>query len=193
MSLYVTAIDAKGTITDSSSDTITTEGINGAEFMHIANDFLLKEGVVEKNNDSFLVEESGTPSENVTVNPGVAYVENDAFSFGSRSLTKYWRVVSDGSEVVTIDATSANPRIDLLCLKVDDTITPNAEATNVASLVAVKGTEASSPTVPSLPDDHILLAEIDVPFPMANITNSDITDRRSEVIHMMSQPFVIAE
>jgi hypothetical protein len=84
---------------------------------------------------------------------------------------------NDAPTVVAITtANPTNPRIDLLCMTVNDAYYTGA-LNNVVFQVVV-GTPAGSPVVPSTPANSIALAEIDVAAGALSITSGDITDLR---------------
>lgn len=178
--IQVTSINGMGAITDLGGGSFSTTGMEANDHMHISEDFINNAGVV--NTTNFLVTQASTPGKKVTVSGGIAYVLNADFSDLSLSEQKYWRVKMSGDTDVTItDNISGNPRIDVICIKVDPTATPDGEATNVASLVAVVGTPAASPTAPATPDHHLKLAEVEVSNGFSSIVNADITDYRDVV------------
>ena len=87
---------------------------------------------------------------------------------------------NDAPTVVAITtANPTNPRIDLICMTVQDAYYTGAQ-NNVIFQVIV-GTPASSPVVPALPANSIALAEVDVAAGALSITNGDITDLRTLV------------
>lgn len=81
--------------------------------------------------------------------------------------------------VPTADAT--NPRIDIICLRVDVSTDPDASADNVAIIELVQGTPAGSPSAPSTPSNAIKLAEVSVPASDTTISSGQITDSRTYV------------
>jgi hypothetical protein len=88
-----------------------------------------------------------------------------------------YNVVNNGTLNVAITAANAtNPRIDLIVVKVQDQA--YSGAVNTASIVAVTGTAAASPSPPAAPANSIILAQISVPANDTTITNSQITDQR---------------
>ncbi len=178
MAIQITAINGMGSITESGG-TYTTTGMEANDHMHISEDFILNAGVVSIIDDDFEVTQSDTPGKSVKVSSGRAYVYNSDYSIASLSEQKFWRCKSDVAEEVAIsDNTSGNPRIDIICIKVDTTATPDDEATNVASLVVVEGTPAASPSIPSTPNKHLKLAEIAVANGFVSILDANITDVR---------------
>jgi len=84
---------------------------------------------------------------------------------------------NDAAATATITtADPSNPRIDLVCITVNDaayTGSLNSVAINV-----VKGTAAGSPTVPSTPTNSIALAQVAVAAGATSITSGNITDVR---------------
>lgn len=175
--IQITSINGMGAITDLGGGSFSTTGMEANDHMHISEDFLVNAGVVSSTD--YAVSQAAAPGKKVTVAGGVSYVLNSNYSALSLSEQKYWRCKMGGTTDVNItDNTSGNARIDIICIKVDTTATPDGEATNVASLVVVEGTPAASPTVPATPDDHLKLAEVAVANGFASIVNANITDKR---------------
>lgn len=80
---------------------------------------------------------------------------------------------------VTLTVTTANPtnpRIDLVCMTVNDSY--YSGSTNNVTLQVIAGTPASSPVAPTLPDNSISLATIAVAAGALSITSGNITDTR---------------
>jgi len=176
--IQITSINGMGAITDLGGGSFSTTGMEANDHMHISEDFLDSAGVV--GSGDYAVAQASVPGKKVTVSGGTVYVLNSNYSALSLSEQKFWRAKMGGDTDVTItDNTSGNPRIDIICLKVDATVTPDGEATNVASLVAIAGTPAASPTAPAVPDDHLLLAQVAVANGFASITTANITDKRT--------------
>ena len=76
--------------------------------------------------------------------------------------------------ITTADAT--NPRIDLVCITVNDAA--YSGSLNSVAINVVAGTPAGSPTVPSTPTNSIALARIAVAAGATSITSGNITDVR---------------
>jgi hypothetical protein len=76
--------------------------------------------------------------------------------------------------ITTADPT--NPRIDLICLTVNDAYYTGA--LNNAVLQVVAGTAAGSPVAPTLPANSISLATVAVGAGATTITDANITDTR---------------
>jgi hypothetical protein len=82
----------------------------------------------------------------------------------------------DATVVAITTANPTNPRIDLICMTVQDAYYTGAQNNVIFQVVA--GTPASSPTVPSVPANSIALAEVAVAAGALSITSGNITDRR---------------
>lgn len=84
---------------------------------------------------------------------------------------------NDAAAVVAITtANPTNPRIDLLCVTVNDAYYTGA--LNNVTFQVVDGTPAGSPVVPATPANAIALAQIAVAAGALSITNANITDLR---------------
>ena len=84
---------------------------------------------------------------------------------------------NDAATVVAITtANPTNPRIDLICMTVQDAYYTGAQNNVIFQVVA--GTPAGSPVVPSTPANSIALAEVAVAAGALSITTGNITDRR---------------
>lgn len=166
MSIYVRAIDGM-------------ENHTAADLRAAVGDLVNDAGVVDKDGGGLLVTENGTPDMSVDIAPGIGYVENSSFTAYS-SLQKYWDIIVDASVNLAISSNpSGSTRYDLICLKVDTGVSPDANASNVASLVVVEGTPGAGE--PSVPNDHLLLATVEVANGETAIENAHITDERVEV------------
>jgi hypothetical protein len=101
---------------------------------------------------------------NVKVSSGYAIVRGHAYA-------------NDAVVTLTIDTASANPRIDVVVLRLDPTA-------NSIVLAVVKGTAAASPTVPSLTQSDIdtfelPIAQVLVGASVTTISAGNVTDFRS--------------
>jgi hypothetical protein len=127
------------------------------------------------------VEAQASPNMTIKVNPGSCFVLRDSYA-ANDNTQKFWNVVVTATTNVTIPtADPSNPRIDLICVKVDTGVSPDADASNVATLVCVQGTAAGSPSAPSIPTNHLKIAEIAVAAGVSTIVNGNITDSRTFV------------
>jgi len=156
-------------------------GVSDADLQHIAVNLLTK-GIT--NSAHLNVTQQGTPNMSVLVATGIGYVFNAAG-------TNVYVAESDANASVTISSNSSgNPRIDAIVLKIDLGVTPDLNASNVASLVAVQGTPAPSPVAPSdatiqtavgASNAFLRLADVTVANGAASITNANIADKRVPV------------
>lgn len=137
---------------------------------------VLSEGVYDLTRLDFKV--SGTAGLAVNVAKGEAFVENDSYVYGSQDQ-KFFSVANNGTESVPIPSNSSgNPRIDLVCIKVDTGAAPGTQGQNAASYAVITGTAAASPVAPAILDNHLVLAEVTVANGASAISDNDITDRR---------------
>src|SRR5690606_28164093 len=89
---------------------------------------------------------------------------------------------SGAAETLTFSANSSgSTRIDLICIKVDTTVTDaNPDNTGVASLVVVEGTPGAG--VPATPANHIALYQVTIANGETEITDAEVTDVREEAV-----------
>lgn len=166
MSTYVRAIDGMSNHT-------------AADLRAALYDFISSPGVLDLEGGHLLVEEYSTPNMSVDVNPGIAYVLNDSFTEFS-SDPKFWDIIVDATVNVSISSNpSGSTRIDLICLKVDTGVSPNADASNVSTVLVVEGTPGAGQ--PATPSNHELLAVVTVANGETSIENADIADSRESV------------
>lgn len=84
---------------------------------------------------------------------------------------------NDAAVTLTITtANPSNPRVDLICLTINDSYYSGSTDNVVFQVIA--GTPAGSPVAPSLPANSISLAEVTVPAATTTITSGNITDTR---------------
>lgn len=89
-------------------------------------------------------------------------------------------VYSDATVNVPIGTADAtNDRIDIVGVQISDT--EYGDASDLASITVIEGTPAASPSEPTLPDNFLSLARIDVAALDTAINTGDITDRRQRV------------
>ena len=85
---------------------------------------------------------------------------------------------NDGAANATITTADAtNPRIDLVCITVNDEA--YSGSLNSVAINVVKGTAAGSPSVPSTPTNSIALAQVAVAAGATTISSGNITDVRT--------------
>ena len=164
--IYVSAIDGMSNFTSADITAVETA-------------FLAGEGVAGLTSTDLLPEAQASPNMTVKVNKGTCYVLRDAH-VEHDGTQKYWQIVIDGTvDVAITTADPSNPRIDLICVKVDTGATPNANAANVGSIVAVAGTASGSPSRPAVPNNHLEIGQVYVGASVTTITAADITDTRT--------------
>ena len=124
---------------------------------------------------SLAVTQSATPGMSVVIAAGwAAIVGTTQTNMGV--YTSY----NDSNTTATITTANAtNPRIDLICLTVNDAYYTGSTNNIIVNVVA--GTPASSPTVPSTPANSIALAQVAVGAGVTSIVNANITDVRVAV------------
>jgi hypothetical protein len=152
---------------------------NEFDLAHLAVDFIRAGGVITSvwYPNPFEVRARATPQMSTRVRPGVAYVRGTNAA-GQRMC---WRVESDAERNVAIAAAHATlNRWDIVCLKIDTGTQPDADAANIASLVAITGTPASSPSVPATPSKYLRLAKVYVGANVSTITAGKVTNTVSE-------------
>lgn len=122
--------------------------------------------------DLLVAQHAGTPGMSVDVAAGGAFI------LGSETATQGEYVVyNDAVVTLVISAANAtNPRIDLVCYKVQDAA--YSGASNTSSLVVVTGVAAGSPVPPAAPNNSIILAQVAVAALSTSVLNAAITDKR---------------
>jgi len=145
------------------------------DLMHVADDFFGSNSGVVGSSD-YEVTQSDPVGMTVDVASGRAYV-------WCSSLNTHMRTYLDSSTQVSIDSNSSgSTRYDIICIKIDTSITPDADGSNIASIVVVKGTPGSG--VPSTPANHYKLAEVEVADGETEITDNEITDTRNQIPYL---------
>lgn len=130
-----------------------------------------REGII--GSGDLAVSENGAPNMSVNVAAGRALIA------GSQSASQgLYAVDSRSTENIAIDAADGSlARKDLIVAKVQDQ--SYSGPASAWSLAAVTGTPAASPAEPTVPDNCMVLAMVDVPAGDTSITNAQITDRRT--------------
>jgi len=124
---------------------------------------------------SLAVTQSATPGMSVLIASGWAAIVGTTQA--NMGVYTSYNDASVTASIATANAT--NPRIDLVCLTVNDAYYTGS--TNNIVVNVVTGTPASSPAVPSTPANSIALAQVYVGAAVTSITNSNITDVRVAV------------
>lgn len=143
-------------------------------------------GVTSLGGDNhFKVSEKGSGANmSVDIAAGKAFVR--------KSTSNTYPIRSTATVNVLIGANSSgNPRIDAIVLYNDLAASPNSDASNVATIVAVAGTPGASPSAPSDSDiatsigssnPFIRLANVAVANGASSIVNANITDTRVQAV-----------
>lgn len=117
----------------------------------------------------FPVTQNGTPNMSVNVGPGFAIVGGT----NNTPVQGAYNTYNDAAVNVVVPASNpTNPRIDLICLTIQDAY--YSGASNTAIFQDIAGTPAASPGVPATPANSIVLAHIYVGANASTITNSAI-------------------
>ena len=124
---------------------------------------------------SLAVTQSATPGMSVVIASGWAAVIGT-----TQANMGVYTAYNDASVTASIaTANATNPRIDVVCLTVNDAYYTGSTNNIIVNVVA--GTPASSPTVPSTPANSIALAQVAVGAGVTSIVNANITDVRVAV------------
>ena len=124
---------------------------------------------------SLAVTQSATPGMSVQIASGWAAIVGT-----TQANMGVYTAYNDAATTATIaTANATNPRIDLVCLTVNDAYYTGS--TNNVVINVVTGTPAASPTVPATPANSIALAKVAVGANVTSIVNANITDLRVAV------------
>jgi hypothetical protein len=124
---------------------------------------------------SLAVTQSATPGMSVQVASGWAAIVGTT----QANMGVYVAYNDAAATAAIATANATNPRIDLICLTVNDAYYTGS--TNNVVINVVTGTAASSPTVPATPANSIALAKVAVAANATSIVNANITDLRVPV------------
>lgn len=137
-------------------------------------DVVFSEGVINPGGSAYLVSERALgANDTVDVVAGAAIIEGD----DEAAQGKYYVRMTAGTNIEFSPSPSADQRIDLLCLRVNDP-TSGGPAGDNAEFVIVEGAVAGSAVAPAVPDTAIPLAEVLRLSTDVTIVNARITDRR---------------
>lgn len=119
-----------------------------------------------------VTQHAGTPNGTVDISPGTAFVA------GSEQTWQGMYTVSADSVVNrAVGPTGADPRVDLVAVRVRDTV--YSAGGDDEDIVVVAGTAAAAPVPPDLDalgyENYLILARIDVPASTSVITDAMIT------------------
>lgn len=121
---------------------------------------------------SLAVTAQGTPNMTVNVASGWAAIVGT-----TQSNMGTYIGYNDATTILTVTTANAvNPRIDLVCMTVNDAY--YSGSTNNVVLQIIAGTAAASPVAPTLPANSVSLATIAVAANATTITSGNITDTR---------------
>lgn len=154
---------------------------NQAGAVTTAADFLIRTpGVADLLGGHLVVTATGA-NMNVSVAAGEALVLLNSYAAGAGNQKYVPAFNSSAASATVTTAHVTNPRIDLVCLKIDTGAVAGAQGAGAVSVVVVAGTAAASPTAPALPANHLLLAEVAVAAGASTINNGNITDKRRQL------------
>lgn len=139
-------------------------------------DVLFTEGVLDPGAGQYEVTQNALGLDNsVDVASGLAIIQGD----DEANQGKYLVRLESAQNVVFGSAPTADARIDLLVLRVNDATAGSlATPANVSRIEVIEGTVDPSPVAPALPDTAIPLAEVLRTQGDTEITNAMITDAR---------------
>jgi hypothetical protein len=121
---------------------------------------------------AFATTQNGSPNMTVNVASGLACVPGTE---GAKQGGYF--VVNDATKNVTIAAANASlPRIDVICLQVQDSF--YSGVANTWTITVVTGTAAGSPVAPAVPNDALKIAQVAVGANVTSIVNANISDFR---------------
>lgn len=117
----------------------------------------------------FAVAQNGTPNMSVNVASGLGVVAGS----NNAPVQGAYNVYNDATVNIAVPASNPSfPRIDLICITIQDAF--YSGATNTAIIQDVAGVAASSPTIPAAPANSLVLAHIYVGAGVTSITNTFI-------------------
>jgi hypothetical protein len=117
----------------------------------------------------FAVTQNGTPNMSVNVAAGIALVAGTA----NVPVQGIYNAYNDAAVNLALAASNpSNPRIDLICLTIDDQFYGSAD--NTSLLQVVTGTPGASPAVPATPANTLVLAHVYVTAATTTILNAAI-------------------
>lgn len=117
----------------------------------------------------FSVTQNGTPNMSVNVGAGFACIAGT----NNSPVQGVYNAYNDASVNVIVPTANASfPRIDVICLTIQDAF--YSGATNTALLQDIAGVAAASPTVPAVPANSLPLAHIYVGAAVGSILNANI-------------------
>lgn len=160
----------------------TNDGATAAEFREVHQHLwtrhragVLRTGLTTADDSLLVTEKSGTPDMSVDVASGAAAV------LGTEATAQgvYLAEAPTTTNVSISAADPTNARKDVIVVRIkDQDYTSGSPSTNTTTIEAVAGTPSGSPALPTIPDNCVLLAIVDVAALASSITNANITDQR---------------
>jgi len=130
-------------------------------------------GVIGAN--SMAVTQNGTPGMSVLIATGWASIVGT-----TQANMGVYTVYNDAAATAAITtADSTNPRIDLICVTINDAY--YSGSLNNCVINVITGTPGATPSVPATPANSIALAKVAVAANTTSIVNANITDLRTTV------------
>lgn len=157
--------------------------VNELELSQIATDFLQQAGIVRQSGNLGFTGAQLSPLDGLKYNittGGTFYIANDSYAANGTNPRFWLGWMNGATETLTFGANSSgSTRIDLICIKVDTTVTDgDPDNGGVVSLVVVAGTPGAG--VPATPADHIALYTVTIANGETEITDAEVTDVRTE-------------
>ncbi len=143
-------------------DYATGTGAREEMLMMPFNVWAYRAGLIASETDLQVTERGAGANMSVDVSAGMCIVANSAYVANTENTTKYWGVKFTDTTNITIDPnTSGSTRIDIICVKINTSASPDDYAQNVASRLVVKGTAGGG--TPATPSNYLRLAVITIP------------------------------
>ena len=152
---------------------LTNDGVSTAEMRQYMSKMTGQRQGILGIDDLEVTEKSGTPDMSVDVALGSCII-NPTSALATRGAYFLNNTATVNLAIAAADATNA--RKDLIVAVIEDT--DYAEATDAGTIEVVTGTPAGLPAEPTVPDNAIVLAMVDVAALASSIVDANITDRR---------------
>lgn len=157
-------------------------GSHSAEDDRLTTQGLIRSTGILRSED-LIVTQSGAPAMSVSIAAGWAAILGT-----TQALMGIYQCTNDAPFTATIAAADpTNPRIDLICITIQDAYYAHGMVLNTVAFNVVAGTPAVTPAVPATPDNSIVLAQVAVAALSTTIVNANITDKR--VLATLGQTF----
>ncbi len=157
-------------------------GTYSARLDRIFTDVLFSEGVMQVGAGQLLVSQRGAGADNsVDIAAGYACITGDDTADQGKYLVRNRATVNLAATAAPV----ANSRIDLVCLRINDTAA-GGPAGNNATFTYVTGVAAASPTPPATPTSAIALARVLRTVGDTTVVTANITDVRPQSLTAFS-------